>query len=376
MKIKWGRLIGLVFIGICLVIDPATAAQKKGAAKTATAPKKTNLPAKTAAAPQKTSPPSMAPSVDVALVFGKTGTDPGEFGTIDGVWVDARGRILVVDKGNQRINFFNGGGRFLKSFGEPGEGPGQFKQCTGIVIDRQQRIIVSDQNNFRLQVFDAEGKFLTAFGRKGTGDGEFLEPMGLALDSRGHLYVSDGTRDDIQVFDENFAFIRKFGTLKPEAGRMERIESLAVGPLPREEIFVADEKNSRIHRFSPEGEHLGTFGKQGSGPGMFAKEVEGLAFDDLGYLYAVDETAGKIEVFTPEGRPVHSFGGGLGIRPGQFNSPDGLHYSPLYHSMLVADQKNHRVQVFHLEDIWKNKKRVSQKPDHQQTGHSAGDGRL
>ena len=49
---------------------------------------------------------------------------------------------------------------------------------------------------------------------------------------------------------------------------------------------------------------------------MFAKEVEGLTFDNLGYLYAVDETGGKIEVFTPEGRPVHSFGGGLGIRPG------------------------------------------------------------
>jgi tripartite motif-containing protein 71 len=290
--------------------------------------------------------------------------------------VDARGRILVVDKGNNRINFFNGGGRFLKSFGEPGEGPGQFNQCTGIVIDRRQRIIVSDQGNFRIQVFDPEGKFLTAFGAKGTGDGEFLEPMGLAMDSRGNLYVGDGTRDDVQVFDENFAFVRKFGMVNPEAGRMERIESVAVGPQPREEIFVADEKHSRIHRFSAEGEHLGTFGKQGFGPGMFAKEVEGLAFDALGYLYAVDETGGKIEVFTPDGRSVHSFGGGPGIRPGQFNSPDGIHYSPLYQSILVADQRNHRVQVFHLEDIWKNKRRVSQKPDSQPTGHSGNGGRL
>lgn len=376
MKITWGSLIGLVFIGICLSIDPATAAGKKGAGKTAVAPKKTNPPAKSAGAPSKMAAPFKAADVDTALVFGKTGTDPGEFGTIDGVWVDARGRILVVDKGNNRVNFFNGGGRFLKSFGEPGEGPGQFNQCTGIVIDRQQRIIVSDQGNFRIQVFDGEGNFLKAFGKKGTGDGEFLEPMGLALDSRGNLYVGDGTRDDVQVFDENFNYVQKLGTLNPEAGRMQRIESVAVGPLPREDIYVSDERHSRIHRFSSEGAHLGTFGRQGSGPGMFAKEVEGLAFDAQGYLYAVDEAGGKIEVFTADGRPVHSFGGGLGIRPGQFNSPDGLHYSPLYHSLLVADQRNHRVQVFHLEDIWKNKKRVAQKQDNRQSGQSNGDGRL
>jgi sugar lactone lactonase YvrE len=363
MQLSWGRLSGLVFIGICLVLDPVQAAQKKG-------------PAPKAAPPQKPVQQAKIANVDTALVFGKTGTNPGEFAMIDGVWVDARGRILVVDKGNNRVNFFNGGGRFLKSFGEPGQGPGQFDRCTGIVVDRQQRIIISDQNNFRIQVFDSEGKYLTAFGREGTGDGEFLEPMGLALDSRGNLYVGDGSRDDVQVFDENFAFVRKFGTLKPAAGKMERIESVAVGPLPWEDIYVADEKHSRIHRFSREGAHLGTFGKQGFGPGLFAKEVEGLAFDDQGYLYAVDETGGKIEVFTPDGKSVHSFGGGVGIRPGQFNSPDGLHYSPLYNSILIADQKNHRVQVFHLEDIWKNKKRVTQKPDHPPTGHAAGDGRL
>ena len=365
MGSKWGTTVWLILIGIGLTIDPAQAIQKKDAAKTAKVTQKE--PARPRAA-----------DVNTALVFGKAGNGPGQFRTIDGVWVDPRGRILVADKGNNRISFFTGGGHFLKSFGEQGEGEGQFNECTGLVVDVRQRIIVSDQNNFRIQVFDLEGKFLTAFGRKGTGDGEFLEPMGLALDGRGHLYVADGTRDDVQVFDENFSFVRKFGTLSAGAGRMEMIESVSIGigPPPEQEIYVSDEKHSRIHRFSAEGVHLGTFGKQGFGPGMFAKEVEGLTFDDFGYLYAVDETGGKIEVFTPDGRSVHSFGGGPGIRPGQFNSPDGIHYSPLYKSILVADQRNHRIQVFHLEDIWKNKKRVSQKPDSRPTGHSGNSGRL
>jgi len=54
---------------------------------------------------------------------------------------------------------------------------------------------------------------------------------------------------------------------------------------------------------------------------MFAKEVEGLAFDAQGYLYAVDETAGKIEVFTSDGRPVHSFGGGVASNPASSTHP-------------------------------------------------------
>ena len=51
--------------------------------------------------------------------------------------------IFVRYKGNNRVNFFTGGGRFLNSFGTQGEGPGQFNECTGIVVDGQQRIIIS-----------------------------------------------------------------------------------------------------------------------------------------------------------------------------------------------------------------------------------------
>ena len=110
MGIKWGMTVWLIFIGIGLFIDPAPAAQKKDAAKTAKVTQKE--PARPKAA-----------DVTTALVFGKAGNGPGAFETIDGVWVDPRGRILVTDKGNNRVSFFTGGGRFMTSFGEPGAGP-------------------------------------------------------------------------------------------------------------------------------------------------------------------------------------------------------------------------------------------------------------
>ena len=123
MKIKWGRLVGLVFIGICFIVDPAPAAQKKAAAKAAKVTQKE--PARPKAA-----------DVTTALVFGKAGNGPGAFGTIDGVWVDPRGRILVADKGNNRISFFTGGGHFLKSFRRTGRRRGPVQSMHG---DRRGR---------------------------------------------------------------------------------------------------------------------------------------------------------------------------------------------------------------------------------------------
>jgi hypothetical protein len=75
------------------------------------------------------------------------------------------------------------------------------------------------------------------------------------VDGGQRIIVTDQGNFRVQVFDENFAFVRKFGALRPDAGVMEMIESVSVGPLPLQEVYVADEKKSRIHRFSAEGVH-------------------------------------------------------------------------------------------------------------------------
>ncbi|MBI4767154.1 MAG: 6-bladed beta-propeller [Deltaproteobacteria bacterium] len=295
-------------------------------------------------------------AVDPLLVFGKIGTGEGEFSTIDGVWVDPRGRIIITDKGNHRVNFFTWEGKWIGSFGTKGTGKGEFDRPTGVLVDSRDRIIISDQGNARIQVFDLDGKFLAAFGKPGNRDGEFIEPMGLARDRQGFLYVSDGTRDDVQVFDQDFNFIRKIGKTSSEDFKMNRIESVVISP--KGDVYIADEGNSRIMHFDSLGTHPSIIGKRGKGNGRFVNEVEGLAIDALGYLYAVDETGGKIEIFTPKDEWVHSFGKGVGNNPGQFYSPDGIHYSPQYDCLLVADQKNKRIQVFRIKDIWGDKERV------------------
>jgi sugar lactone lactonase YvrE len=62
--------------------------------------------------------------------------------------------------GNARVHKFAADGTHLFSWGEPGSGPGEFRLPHGVWIDRRGRVLVCDRENDRVQVFDQDGKFL------------------------------------------------------------------------------------------------------------------------------------------------------------------------------------------------------------------------
>jgi len=78
----------------------------------------------------------------------------------DMAW-DAVGNTYISDGYiNSRVAKFDKGGNWIKSWGEPGDGPGQFNTPHSIAVDAQGRVYVADRGNRRIQVFDGEGKFL------------------------------------------------------------------------------------------------------------------------------------------------------------------------------------------------------------------------
>jgi sugar lactone lactonase YvrE len=71
------------------------------------------------------------------------------------------GEIFTSDGyGNSRIHKFSAAGEHLFSWGEPGTGPGEFNPPHGVWIDRRGRLLVADRQNDRVQVFDQQGIFL------------------------------------------------------------------------------------------------------------------------------------------------------------------------------------------------------------------------
>lgn len=61
---------------------------------------------------------------------------------------------------NSRVAKVDKNGKWLMSFGEPGDGPGQFNTPHSIAADAAGNIYVADRGNRRIQVFDGNGRFL------------------------------------------------------------------------------------------------------------------------------------------------------------------------------------------------------------------------
>lgn len=66
-------------------------------------------------------------------------------------------------------------------------------------------------------------------------------------------------------------------------------------------IYILDEGNNRIQKFSPEGKYLATIGRRGQGPGEFQAPFS-LDIDSEGYLYVSEGGSRRIQILTREGK--------------------------------------------------------------------------
>jgi len=87
--------------------------------------------------------------------------EDGLFRQVTDVAWDAAGNTYISDGYiNSRIAKVDKEGKWLKSWGEPGDKPGQFNTPHSIAVDAEGNVYVADRGNARIQVFDGEGKFL------------------------------------------------------------------------------------------------------------------------------------------------------------------------------------------------------------------------
>jgi len=77
------------------------------------------------------------------------------------------GEMFITDGyGNARVHKFSADGRHEFSWGEPGKEPGHFNLPHGVWITRDGRVLVLDRENDRVQVFDQKGKLLKVWATK------------------------------------------------------------------------------------------------------------------------------------------------------------------------------------------------------------------
>lgn len=98
----------------------------------------------------------------------------GPFNLPAGIAIAPSGDIFIADGyANCQVHRFSAQGKHLLSWGEPGSGPGQFQLPHGAWVDRKGRVLIADRENDRVQVFNQDGKFLNAWKTKLIGPAAF-----------------------------------------------------------------------------------------------------------------------------------------------------------------------------------------------------------
>lgn len=151
----------------------------------------------------------------------RTNTFPGYEPWGGGLAFDAQNRMLMTDPHNHQVGWYERGdlvqlvGGVNRSPAAASSKLGMFDTPIDVAVDDKGRVYVADMKNNRVEEFDGRGKFVRLFHEKDEKDDEevFTRPKALGF-SFGQLCVTDQDGERIQVFDVSGGF--------PKRGRVLR----------------------------------------------------------------------------------------------------------------------------------------------------------
>jgi DNA-binding beta-propeller fold protein YncE len=169
------------------------------------------------------------------------------------VAVDSKDQVYVFNRGNHPMIVFDRDGNCLRSWGE-----GLFKRAHGLFIGPDETIYCTDDGDHTMRACTLDGKVLMTLGIPNKPapymSGEpFHRCTHTALSPQGDIYVSDG-----------------YG-------------------------------NARVHKYSPDGKLLFSWGEPGTDPGQF-NIAHNICCDADGWVYVADRENHRVQVFNGDGK--------------------------------------------------------------------------
>ncbi len=184
-----------------------------------------------------------------------------------------------------------------------------FVEVAGVATDSQDRVYAFSRGAHPIIVFDRDGRFLDAWG-----EGTFTNPHGIFIGPDDRIYCADNFDHTVRIFTPGGTLLQTLGEKgKPSdtgfkawstpvqraAGPFNMVTNVALSP--QGDLYVADGYgNARVHKFSPEGKLLFSWGEPGSGPGQF-RLPHAIAVDRSGRVYVADRENSRIQIFTAQG---------------------------------------------------------------------------
>ena len=225
----------------------------------------------------------------------------------------------------------------------------RFKECAGVAVDSRDRVYVFSRGEHPVMVFDREGNFLTSWG-----EGLFGIPHGITVAPDDSIYCVDNGDHTVRKLTNEGELLMTLGREDHPPPRWSGVSfnqptHLAVSPKTGD-LYISDGYgNSRIHKYSPEGQHILSWGTPGIDPGQFVIP-HNIAVDEADNVYVADRENHRMQIFDTEGN-LQQIWGNTWKPTGLSFGPDGnLYIAELGGEVYYNDAPDvgHRVSVYTL----------------------------
>ena len=246
------------------------------------------------------------------------------------VGVDRQDRVYAFNRGQHPMVVFDRDGNFLRSWGE-----GLFHRAHGVHMAPDDSLWLTDDGDHTVRHCTLEGKVLATIGVPGAPkpymSGEaFHRCTHTALSPTGDLYVSDGYGNArVHKFSPDGRPLLSWGEPGTDPGQFNSPHNICCDADGW--VYVADRENHRVQVFDGGGRYeaqwnnmhrpSGLFLERGPHPRFYVGEIGG----GLGVNYDMPNIGPRISIYDPRGKKLARLGHRpAGLEPGQFMSPHGL----------------------------------------------------
>ena len=169
----------------------------------------------------------------------------------------------------------------------------------GVEVDAEDRVYIFTRGESAVVVYDRAGTVLHRWDR-----GPFVDPHGIRVGPDGSVWLTDDGDHTIRRCTVEGEILQTIGTPGEPAPFMSgrpfnKPNNLAFGA--DGDLFVVDGYgNAHVHRMTPDGELIATWGGSGSDPGEFYIPHD-IRCDEQGFVYVADRENHRIQVFDADG---------------------------------------------------------------------------
>ena len=233
------------------------------------------------------------------------------------VYGDSQDRVYCFNRDpDHPIVIFGREGNYLSSWGA-----GLIVSAHAIYLDRDENVWVVDRDGGQVHKFTHGGHHLMTIGTRGyrsdtgadpndfspdgykqvvRGGDPFNRPAGIALNPAGEVFIADGYGNArMHKFSPEGTLLLSWGSPGTGTGQFRVPHGVWIDKEGR--VLVADRENDRVQVFTQEGEHLTTWPTKLIGPALFY-------LDDEDIVYIPEHNGGLVSILTLDGERLAQWG--------------------------------------------------------------------